>query len=163
MHTSEPLSTPENNLIGFANDSTVLSAVSSPGIRVTVAESMNRDLVKVSEWCNLWGMKFNANKSMRVSMSRTMHPSHPPSLTIGGTCWRSLVTLIYWECIWFKDDFWEVSSFGVQSSFSKAWYLEHVLASIPRYIASWEMHSKFCPARFGVLFCSVVLGCRCSR
>ena len=24
----------------------------------------------------------------------------------------------------------------------------------------WEMHSGFCPARFGVLICSVVLGCR---
>ena len=58
----------------------------SPGLRVAVAESMRRDLVKVSEWCDIWGMKLNANKTktMIVSMSRTMHPQSP-ALTIGGT------------------------------------------------------------------------------
>ena len=56
----------------------------SPCIRVTVAESLSRDLVKVSEWCELWGMKLNASKSMLVSRSRTMHPKSP-ALTIGGT------------------------------------------------------------------------------
>ena len=51
----------------------------SPDVRVTVAESLNRDLVVVSEWCDLWGMKLNASKtkSIIVSRSRTMHPQSP--------------------------------------------------------------------------------------
>ena len=58
----------------------------SPGVRVTVAESLIRDLGRVSEWCDLWGMKLYASmtKTRIVSMSRTMHPQSPP-LIIGGT------------------------------------------------------------------------------
>ena len=58
----------------------------SPGVRVAVAESLIRDLGRVSEWCDLSGMKLNASKTktMIVSRSRTMHPQSPP-LTIGGT------------------------------------------------------------------------------
>ena len=45
-----------------------------------------RDLIRVSEWCDLWGMKLNATKTktMILSRSRTVHPQSPP-LTIGGT------------------------------------------------------------------------------
>ena len=45
-----------------------------------------RDLGRVSEWCDLGGMKLNASKTktMIVSSSRTMHPQSPP-LTIGST------------------------------------------------------------------------------
>ena len=42
------------------------------------------DLGRVSEWCDLWGKKLNASKTMIVSRSRTVHPQSPP-LTIGGT------------------------------------------------------------------------------
>ena len=52
--------------------------------RATVAESLSRDLVKVSEWCDLWGMKLNASKTMIVSRSRTMHPQSS-ALIIGVT------------------------------------------------------------------------------
>ena len=86
--TSKLFSILENKLIGYADDSTLIAAsvVPSPGDGVTVAESLSRDLVKVSEWCNLWGMKLNASKTttMIVSKSRTMHPQSP-ALTIGGT------------------------------------------------------------------------------
>ena len=63
-----------------------MAVVLSPGARVTVAESMNRDLVRVNAWCDLWGMKLSASKTktMIVSRSRTMHPQSPP-LTIDGT------------------------------------------------------------------------------
>ena len=62
-----------------------MAVVTSPGVRVTIAKSLIRYHGRVSEWCNLWGMKLNASKTktMIVSRSRTMHPSHP--LTIGGT------------------------------------------------------------------------------
>ena len=35
----------------------------SPGERVDVSETMNRDLDRVSVWCNLWGMKLNVSKT----------------------------------------------------------------------------------------------------
>ena len=55
-------------------------------IRVTVAESLSRDLVKDSEWCDHRGIKLNARKTktMIVSRSRTMQ-SQLSELTIGGT------------------------------------------------------------------------------
>ena len=49
MYTSELFSILENILIGHADDFTLLVVVLSPGVRVTVAESLSRDLVKVNE------------------------------------------------------------------------------------------------------------------
>ena len=42
--------------------------------------------MKVSEWCDLWGMKLNGSKTktIKVSRSRTMLPQSP-ALTIVGT------------------------------------------------------------------------------
>ena len=37
----------ENKLIGYADDSTLMAVVSSPGVRVTVAESLIRDIGRV--------------------------------------------------------------------------------------------------------------------
>ena len=45
-------------------------------------------LGRVSEWCDIWGIKLNASKtkSMIVYRSRTMHPpSNYSPLTIGET------------------------------------------------------------------------------
>ena len=63
----------------------MLSVEPSPRVRVTIAESLNRDLPKVSECVSL-EMKLNASKTktMIVYRSRTMH-TQSPSLTIGGT------------------------------------------------------------------------------
>ena len=57
----------------------------SPAVRVTVAEYLSRDLVKVSEWCDLWAMKSNESwtKTMIVSRLSTVHPQSQ-SLSIGG-------------------------------------------------------------------------------
>ena len=53
-----------------------MAVVPSPGIRIAVADSLNRDFSMVSEWYDLWGMKLNAGKTktMIVSRSHTMHP-----------------------------------------------------------------------------------------
>ena len=87
LYTSELFSILENKLIGYAYDSTLMAVVPSPAARVTVVESLNRDLVRVNTWCDLWGMKLNASKTktMIFSRSRTMHPQSPPILTIDGT------------------------------------------------------------------------------
>ena len=76
LYTSELFSILENKLIGYADDSTLMAVVPSPGDRGAVAESLIRDLGRVSEWCDLWGMKLNVTKTraMIVSRSRTVHP-----------------------------------------------------------------------------------------
>ena len=86
LYTLDLFSILKNKLIGYADDSTLMAVVPSPGVRVAVAESPICDLGRVSEWCDLWGMKLNVSKTktMIVSRSRTMRPQSPP-LTIGGT------------------------------------------------------------------------------
>ena len=59
LFTSEFFSILEHKLIGYADDSTLIAVVPSPGVRVTVAESLIRDLGRDSEWCDLWGMRLN--------------------------------------------------------------------------------------------------------
>ena len=61
-----------------------MTVVPSPGVIVTVAESLSRDLGWVSGWCDLLRMKLNTTKTMIVFRPHTMHPQSPP-LMIGGT------------------------------------------------------------------------------
>ena len=72
-----------------------MTDVTSPGVRFTVAESMICDLGRVSEWCDLCGMKLNTRKTktMVISKSRTMHPQSP-SLTIGGAVLKRAEDLV---------------------------------------------------------------------
>ena len=63
LYTSEHFSILESKLIGYADDSTLMAVVPSPCVKVTVAESLIRDLGRVSEWCDLWEMKLNASKT----------------------------------------------------------------------------------------------------
>ena len=67
-------------LIGYADDSTLLSLVPSPCVGATVAKFLIGDLGEVGEWCDLWEMKFNASKpnAMIVSRPRIMYPQSPP-------------------------------------------------------------------------------------
>ena len=53
----------ENQLIGYADDSTLMAVVISPGVRVTVAESLIRDRGSFSELCDFLGMQSNAGKT----------------------------------------------------------------------------------------------------
>ena len=60
-----------------------MDVVPFPGVRVTVAEPLIRDLGRVNDWCDLLGIKLNASKTntMIVFRSRAMHPQSP-TLTI---------------------------------------------------------------------------------
>ena len=75
-----------------------MAVVPSAGIRVAVAESLSPDLMKVSEWCDLWWMKLIASKTkaMIVSRSCTMH-HQPRALTIIGTVLKESDDLVIWE------------------------------------------------------------------
>ena len=108
LYTSELFSILENKLIGYADDSTLMAVVPSPGARITVGDSLNRDLVRVNAWCDLWGMKLNASKTktMIVSRPRTMHPQSPP-LTIDGTVMKEyddLDIFDLWVDLWVDLD-----------------------------------------------------------
>ena len=48
LYTAELFSVVENKLYGYADASTLVAVVSSPGERVAVSESMNRDLNRIS-------------------------------------------------------------------------------------------------------------------
>ena len=75
LYTSELFSILENKLICYADDSTLMAVVPSPNVSYS-SRVPDRDLGRVSEWCDLWGMKLNASKTntMIVSRSHTMHP-----------------------------------------------------------------------------------------
>ena len=63
LYTAELFTIVENKLYGYADNSTLVAVVPSPSERVAVSESLNRDLNRVSVWCNLWGMKLNESKT----------------------------------------------------------------------------------------------------
>ena len=75
----------ENELIAYADDTTLYASVNSPSDRVAVADSLNRDLSKIQSWCLRWGMKLNPSKtrSIIVSRSRAHDPPHPPLFLCG--------------------------------------------------------------------------------
>ena len=133
LYTSKLFSILENKLIGYADDSTLMALVLSPGIRVAVAESLIHDLGRVSEWCDLSGLKLNANKTktIKVSRSRTMHPQSPP-LLIGSTVLKESDDLVILGVIFDSKMTFEKHLRSVSKcSFSKTWYLKEVLASVP--------------------------------
>ena len=70
LYISELFSILENKLISYADDSTLIAIVPSPGLRVAVAESLSSDLVKVNDWYGLWGMKLNASNTKTMIVSR---------------------------------------------------------------------------------------------
>ena len=124
----------ENQLYGYADDSTLVAVVPSPGERVAVSESMNRDLNRVSVWCDLWGMKMNASKTktMIVSRSRTVYPQLTP-LTLDGNVLKESADLVIMGVTFdakmtFEKHLRPVST--SQCCSSEAWHHEKLLSGI---------------------------------
>ena len=55
LYTLEFFSILENELIGYADEPTLMAVLPSPGVRVALAESLIHNLGRVSEYCDLWG------------------------------------------------------------------------------------------------------------
>ena len=80
VYTSDMVIGLENDLVQYADDSSLKGAIRSPQQRNQVAQSLNRDLERIHLWCNRWGMKLNPGKTktLIISRSRTEEPPHPP-------------------------------------------------------------------------------------
>ena len=152
----------------------LMAVVPSPGVRVAVAESLIRDLGRVSEWCDLWGMKSNVSKTktMIVSRSRTIHPVTPINY------WRNCTEGVWWPCyfwsdIWFKDEFEKhLRSVSIAASqrlgiLRKSWWVFHDRALLGRCFESFVLPVTFlivdpwqscvCFIRSGVTKCTLLM------
>ena len=78
IYTADLFDVVENKLINYADDSTLFATVDKPSSRGSVALSLNRDLARISDWCEQWMMKLNPikTKTLIVSRSRTLMPAH---------------------------------------------------------------------------------------
>ena len=74
----------QNELVGYADDSTLLCRIPHPRDRSSVAASLNDDLAVISDWCSRWGMLVNPNKTRGMLISRTVEPLFP-DLVIDGS------------------------------------------------------------------------------
>ena len=76
----------QNELVGYADDSTLLCRIPHPHDRSSVAASLNDDLAVISDWCSRWGMLVNPSKmrGMLISRSCTVEPFFP-DLVIDGS------------------------------------------------------------------------------
>ena len=72
-------------LVGYADDSTLLYRIPHPRDMPSVAASLNDDLAVISDWCSRWGMLVNSSKTrgMLISRSRTVEPLFPDLLIDG--------------------------------------------------------------------------------
>ena len=77
LYTSVLFSILENKLISYADDSTLMAVVPSPGVRVTAAESLIHDLGRVSDWCDLFGIKLNVSEDQDYGSLQVMHKASP--------------------------------------------------------------------------------------
>ena len=69
----------QNELVGYADDSTLLCRIPHPRDRSSVAPSLNDDLAVINDCCCRWGMLVNPSraKGMLISRSRTVEPFVP--------------------------------------------------------------------------------------
>ena len=128
----------------------------STGVRVTEAESLSRDLVKVSEWCDLLWIKLNVSKTKTLIVYRSCTQNASP-VYIGGTVLMESDNLVILGMAFDSNK----TNFEKQlRSFSRA--ASETCGILRKY---WQVfHDRFCILgdAFGVLSCpfwSTVLHC----
>ena len=77
LYTRKMFELVENRLFAYADDFALLT-VRKPADRPAVAASLDKDLARITEWCNRWCMILNPNKikALLVSISRHVSPTH---------------------------------------------------------------------------------------
>ena len=129
LFISEVFSILSNKLFGDADDSWCVlfhpQALELPSpLAVTSARLVSG--VTSAGW-NWTLVRDQDHNSLQVTHNAsTVNPINYRRHCAGGVWWPWYIG----SDIWFQDDFWEASSLGFQSSFSKALYLGEVLASI---------------------------------
>ena len=85
LYTADLFEITGNDLVGYADDATLMVRVRSPRDRSASVASVNKDLTAIHIWCIDWGMSLNIRKThaMIVSRSRTFDPPFPPILVDG--------------------------------------------------------------------------------
>ena len=81
----------QNELDGYADDSTLLCRIPHPRDRSSVAASLNDDLAVISDWCSRWGMLVNPSKT-RGCLFLALVRLNPCSLI-----WLLMVLLLKWS------------------------------------------------------------------
>ena len=117
---------------------------------------MNRYLNRVCMWCDLCGMKLNANKTktMIVSRSRTVHPQLTP-LTLDGTMLKESADLVILGVMFdtkktFEKHLRSVSSAATQrlGIMRKSWQVFHDRSLLLRYFWSFVLPVlEYCSAK----------------
>ena len=77
LYTADLFSIVDNLLVGYADDATLISVTQRPANRVSVSNSLQCDIDKISNWCSRWGMCLNVGKTkiVTISRSRTVLPT----------------------------------------------------------------------------------------
>ena len=85
LYTSDMWHNIESNMIAYADDTTLFAHVDRADSRALVANQLNADLSTISDWCSMWGMLLNPNKShsLIVSRARNLLLPHPPLILNG--------------------------------------------------------------------------------
>ena len=118
-YTSETFELVENRLFAYADDSTVLAVDHKPADRPPVADSLNRDLDRIQEWCNHWCMILNPNKTKALVVSRSRTPKG--DLVLSGSFIRASPNL---DILGLKFD-------------SKLIFEDHVRCIVSRHSENW--------------------------
>ena len=95
LYTADLFSIVDNLFVSYADDATLISVAQRPANRVSVSNSLQCDIDKISNWCTRWGMCLNVGKTktMTISRSRMMLPSFP-ELTLNGVTLKESSELI---------------------------------------------------------------------
>ena len=82
LYTSDMWHNIESNMIAYADDTTLFAHIDHADSRALVANQLNADLGTISDWCSMWGMLLNPNKShsLIVSRARNLLLPHPPHI-----------------------------------------------------------------------------------
>ena len=70
-------------LVGYADDTTLLCRIPHHRDRASVAESLNDDLVVISDWCSRYGILLNPSKTRGMLISRAAEPLFPDLVNDG--------------------------------------------------------------------------------
>ena len=74
----------KNEVIMFADDTTLFSVVDAKRDRDAIANSLNEDLLEVERWAKKWFVTFNASKTQSLIISRCKDQDcHPPLFFLG--------------------------------------------------------------------------------